>query len=112
MNNEMSWSWSWSSSRLVVALAISVGLAIGAGGCVGAPDEPVASELEAPAVEATVQASTGAGLASFQVVYQCFGPDGRLIGLPKSPRAACLAACPAGGVCVRCVFQNNAVECD
>src|SRR5262245_19491047 len=97
-------SWRWPGSRLVVALGFSLFLAIG-GGCALAPD--VAVE-----VEATVQDSLVAAPAGFLIVYQCFGPDGRRVGLPKSPLSACLVACPSGGTCVRCVFRNNAVDCD
>lgn len=104
-------SWSWSAARLVAALGIAAGFAAGigaAGGCAVAPDEPAASERETPVVEVQVPVSP----AGFQVVFVCFDPNGTQIGLPKSPLSACQAACPAGDFCQRCVFQNNAVNCE
>ena len=104
---------SWSGMHFIVALGISVGLAIGgAGGCAVAPDEAVASELATPTVEAKLPDSPDGSPASYQVVYQCFDPNNHPVGLPKSPLSACQAACPPGDTCVRCVFQDNAVECE
>jgi hypothetical protein len=102
----------WSRSHLV-ALGLGVALALGLGGagCTLAPDDPAASEPTAPAAESALQASSAAIPAAFQIVFQCFTPDGTPVGLPKSPLSACRAACPSGDTCVRCVFQNNALEC-
>ena len=104
----------WSNLHFVVGLAITVGLAIGVGGagCAVAPDEPAASENDAPALEATAQASTAAGTAGFQIVWQCFTPGGATVGLPKSPLSACQAACSPPNFCMRCVWRNHALECD
>jgi hypothetical protein len=106
---------SWSITRLVMVLGISAGLASGisgAAGCMAASDEPVASEPAVSVAEAKAPDSSGASPAGFQVVFQCMTPGGAPVGLPKSPLSACQAACPAGDTCVRCVFQNNAVDCD
>jgi len=105
MTNKLS-RW-WSNTCLAV-LGISVGLAVG--GCAVSSDEPVIGGPAAPVVEAA-STSELAGAASLQTVFQCFDPNDTPIGTPKSTLDGCRAVCAAPNVCVRCIFQDNALEC-
>lgn len=99
-----------SSSGALLIIALAVGL--GAAGCAAQSDEPASSEPAVAEPSASrVEASSLATPASIQIVWACFDPAGNRIGLPKSTLAFCQAACPAGDSCVRCVWQNNALEC-
>jgi hypothetical protein len=107
-------SRSGSSALLIIApaIALAAGLGLGAAGCAVQSDEPASAgpavaEPSAPRVEESSLATP----AAFQVVWACFDPGGNRIGLPKSTLAFCQAACPAGDSCVRCVWQDNALEC-
>ncbi len=104
-------SWSWSSARLVVVIGISVGLAIGVGGAAGCSVEPVESELAAPVLEEEVPAGSLVAETNLQIIFQCFNANDIPVGLPKSTLAACRAACPVDGYCLRCIWNNNAGEC-
>jgi hypothetical protein len=89
---------SWLCSAALLAIAL-VGCAV--------DDEPSVTEQAAPLVEASGPVAP----AGFQIVWTCMGPTGR-VGSPKTPLAACQAACPAGDTCIRCVWHSNALDCD
>lgn len=89
---------SWLCSAALLAITLM--------GC-AVDDEPAVTEQAAPLIEASGPVVP----AGFQVVWACMGPTGR-VGLPKSTLAACQAACPAGDTCIRCVWRNNALDCD
>jgi len=88
--------WMKSALRVVAALAITAGFTVG---------------VSAGQSSAVPQASAPPDPPSFQTVFQCFTPDDAPVGLPKSPRSACLAACPAPNHCQACVFDHGAVDC-
>jgi hypothetical protein len=93
-----------SGPRVLFALALGVCLAVGITRSAGAP-------ATAPHGEGPAPASAGALPPPLQIVFQCFDANDKPVGLPKSPLSACQAACPAGDHCVRCVIQNNAIQC-
>ena len=101
-----------SRSSVLLTIALAAGLGLGAASCAAQPDEPATAGPAVAEQSAPLYEPSGAATpAALQIVFACLDPSGDRVGLPKSTLAACQAACPAGDSCVRCVWQNNALEC-